>query len=240
VTNNFNSGVVLPALLGGQSFTNVPLPNNRLALYTLSIRAPGQTKSAVLSYTFPISPQAITREYTSMTAVYDVKGSAGQGGVSRVIDEYGNSPPTWSIEGTTGWQFHATDGLTTSGLESIAKLQNLLQQYAIYNQAQADNNVADLYTLEFYDYFANEYWQVEPFGRQGISQVSNQPLIFRYSFRWAGIRALNAAVNDNTKSLLSALLSGDAQQVSTALQSSLKRVISAYLPVTVGSAAALA
>lgn len=177
--------------LGGQSFTTVPVPNRRKAIYSLSIRAPGQAKSAVMSYTFPITPSSIGKEYTALTNTYNVAGSPRQKGVSRNADEYGNTPPTYLIDGTTGWQLHSADGYGLTGIQSIAQIQELLGLYEQLNQGQAANGISDLYTLEFYDYFADEYWQVVPVGRQGISQDANKPLYFRYSFRWDAIKAVS-------------------------------------------------
>jgi hypothetical protein len=46
------------------------------------------------------------------------------------------------------------------------------------------------FTLEYHDYFSDEYWIVEPVGEQVIRQTSSKPLLFYYEFRWAAIKAV--------------------------------------------------
>ena len=164
----------------GQSFQTISLPNNQLALYTLVIRGPAPSTAIKYGYTFPLSPQSVSQEFTAKTQIWDVAGSAQQQGVQRVVDLYGNSPKTFVLEGTTGWQYHSTDGMAYTGMQSIALLQNLLAQFAVLNKQQVDNNNPNPYIMEFYDYFSSNFWQVVPSGRQVIRQDQSRPLLFFY------------------------------------------------------------
>jgi hypothetical protein len=133
-----------------------------------------------------LTPTSIVKEITALSNVYDVQGGPNTYGVSRIVDQYGNTLPTFSIEGTTGWQFHATDGFAFTGLESIAIVQGLLNQYASLNRGQQLANKT-LYPLEYYDYFTEEFWTVVPIGPQIVRQDAARPLLFNYAFRFAAI-----------------------------------------------------
>jgi hypothetical protein len=175
----------------GQLFKNISVPNIQLVLYGLAIRSPGKAKSLVQSFTFPLSPSALNKEYTTLSTIYETAGPASSAGVQRSVDQYGNTQPVFTIQGTTGWQRHGTDGFGFTGLQSATALQAFMTSYAVLNQQQATNNIPDLYTMEFYDYFSSQFWQIEPVGRQAITQDASQPLLFRYSFRWAAIKKLS-------------------------------------------------
>lgn len=177
-----------------QSFRQIPVPNTQTALYTLTIRTPGLAAAPFSVYTFPMSPQAIKKTPSFMTSIYDVAGSAAQKGVQRQADIYGEAPPVFTIEGTTGWQRHSNDGYLYTGQQSIELLQLLLDEYATINQQQMQAGINQLYTLEFYDYFSREFWQVEPVGPQGYVQDAGQPLYTRYQFTFAGITKVSAPI----------------------------------------------
>lgn len=182
-----------------QSFSTRPVLNTRLALYALSIRSPGG--AAYQTYTFPISPSALTKEYSALTNSFDVAGTPQQNGVQRVIDGYGITPKTFHVEGTTGWQQHSTDGFVATGIESILQLEQMLALYAQLNATAVAGN-QPLYTLEFFDYFQNDFWQVEPMGRQEFRQSRDRPLIVNYSLHWQGVVDLSApAVASSTTTL---------------------------------------
>src|SRR5690348_6892281 len=105
-TPGFSIGAVIPQLpVPGQTFRNIPIPNFQPAIYALAIRDPQPPYAVIAGYTFPLSPEALRKEYTSLSAVYDVAGTPGQKGVERDIDTYGDAPPFFVIEGTTGFQF---------------------------------------------------------------------------------------------------------------------------------------
>jgi len=180
-----------------QTFRTIPVPTPGLALFTLALRQPGPALLSFFTYTFPLSPQSLRKEYTSMSTVYDVQGTAAQNGVARLVDVYGNTPFTFVIEGTTGQQRHSTDGYLFTGRQSIDQILELLQLYADLNQVQMANNAKQLYTLEFYNYFAQEFWQVVPDGQQGISQSAQSPTLQFYTLRLAGIKPVNAPIVSN-------------------------------------------
>lgn len=187
----------------GQTFRTIPLPNFNPATYGLAIV--GSFGGLIGGITFPLSPTALRKDHVAMSNVYDVAGTPAQGGVNRVMDSYGHSPVTFTIEGTTGWQYHSTDGYSQTGLQAIAAIEQFLFQYAQLNAAQAANSQPP-YTMEFYDSFRGDYWQVEPWGPQGIRQTNQRPLLVYYLYRFAGIMDLTnpvAAENDQVANVLS-------------------------------------
>jgi hypothetical protein len=184
---------------GFQSFSTQPVLNTRLALYALSIRAPDGT--AYQTYTFPISPASLVKEYSALTNSFDVAGTPQQNGVQRVIDGYGLTPATFHLEGTTGWQLHSTDGFTATGIESILQLEQMLALYAQLNATAVASN-QPLYTLEFFDYFKNDFWQIEPMGRQEFRQSRERPLIINYSLHWQGVVDLSAPSSPSSTTTL--------------------------------------
>lgn len=226
-------GQLQAAFGGGQSFGTISVTNGRLAVYTLSIRAPGSLLP-YSTYTFPISPASITKRYTAMSNKYDTAGPSTVNGVQRSIDVYGNSPVTYIIEGTTGWKLHATDGYTANGVDSILNLQEMLNLYASQNTAQAAAN-QPLYTLEFYDYFTGDYWQVEPMGPQEVRQTKDRPLILFYSFRLEGVVQLNNPITQLIDTL-SGFLNNPAPQILGALGSTIGSTLSNYASQTPGAA----
>lgn len=175
-----------------QGFSTVKVPNLRLALYTLSIRSPGFSLLSFFTYTFPISPTSIRKSYSAMSTMYDTSGPPSTQGVTRSFDDFGNCPVMYSIEGTTGWDRHQTDGFIFTGLQSIQQIQSLLTLYAQLNQVQKQANNPQMYSLEFYDYFNGEFWQVQPIGEQEIRQSERAPLLQYYRFQLAGIKPVSA------------------------------------------------
>jgi len=182
-----------------QGFQTIPVANLQLALYTLTVRAPGGFGAPVpgLSFTFPISPQNVRKEAQAATAIFDTAGYAYQNGVNRSADEYGIAPPVYTLRGTTGWKLHSQDGYQWTGRESCLQLQSILQQYAQLNTAQQQNQQPDLYTLELYDYFMEEFWQVVPVGAIGIEQSADRPLMSFYTFRLAAVASVSDPVPPN-------------------------------------------
>jgi hypothetical protein len=178
----------------GQSFRNFPVPNFQPCVYTLSIRSPGLLGAEYASYTFPISPQMLRKEMMALGSVFDTQGTPAQNGVARLIDQYGLTPVTYTIEGTTGWQRHGSDGYILSGLQSIQVLQRFLSRYSALNAAQVAAGSPDLYTLEFYDYFSNDFWVVVPIGPQMFQQASNRTLYTSYRLRWVALKAVSAPI----------------------------------------------
>lgn len=178
----------------GQSFANYPNPNFQPCVYTVSIRSPGQLGTEYASYTFPLSPQMLRKEETALAAVYDTAGSPAQNGIARLIDQYGMTPVTYQIEGTTGWQRHGRDGFVLTGLQSVQVLQKFLTKYMALNAAQVARGLSDLYTLEFYDYFANDFWIVVPVGPQLFQIAADRPLLTYYKLRWVALKSVGAPI----------------------------------------------
>jgi hypothetical protein len=182
-----------------QSFSTRPVLNTRLALYALSIRSPGG--AAYQTYTFPISPASLVKEYSALTNSFDVAGTPQQNGVQRTIDTYGITPVSYHLDGTTGWQQHSTDGFVATGIESILQLEQMLALYAQLNATAVAGN-QPLYTLEFFDYFLNDFWQIEPMGRQEFRQSRERPLVVNYSLHWQGVRDLSAPAGPSSTTTL--------------------------------------
>ena len=178
----------------GQSYRTYAVPNFQPCVYALSIRNPGQLGTEYASYTFPLSPQSLRKEQTSLATVYDTAGTSAQNGVSRLIDQYGLTPVTYVLEGTTGWQRHLSDGYILTGLQSIQLLQKFLSRFASLNAQQVALGLSDFYTLEFYDYFSNDFWSVVPVGPQIIQMSRERPLLSFYRFRWAALRSVSAPI----------------------------------------------
>lgn len=208
-----------------QSFRQGMVPNVQQALYALSIRAPGASALPFSTYTFPMSPQSVQKTFTSMSTVYDVPGSAAYNGVVRQVDIFGTSPVTYVLEGSTGWNRHSTDNFLYTGLQSIQTLQALLSEYAQLNQQliQAGNSI--LYTLEFYDYFSQEFWQVEPIGPQWINQDASQPLYTKYKFVLAGIQHVSAPLISSSSDILGQLFTAAVGPAIASAQSAISGVL---------------
>ncbi len=223
-----STALLAPLTSPYQTFRQVPVPNTRTALYTLSIRYPGALRAPYRVYTFPLSPTALRKTYTAMSTIYDTAGTPTYQGVQRQVDIYGNSPVIYSLEGTTGFNRHSNDAYLFTGLQSIQNLATLLAQYAELNQYQMQAGISTLYTLEFYDYFSNDFWQVEPIGPQGFYQDASQPLWVRYRFMLAGIKRVDAPVFSSLADPIGQLFNAAATPVMTQVQSSVTSLLSTY------------
>ena len=208
------------------------MPNFQTAVYQLAIRAPAPPYPLVASYTFPLTPESFRKEYAAMSNFYDVAGSPAQAGVQRIVDTYGDSPVTFVLEGTTGWSFHSSDGYSMTGLQSIQSIQNFLNYYAQLNQIQVQNHVPDLYILEFYDYFAGNFWQVVPVGRQGLVRNVRRPLLASYYFRLVGIASLSAPPGAGAADPIAAAFSVGAAQGLATFQGQVSATLSNYAGVS--------
>lgn len=180
--------------LSGQSFRNFPVPNFQPAVYALSIRSPGAALLDYATFTFALSPQALRTEYPALTNHYLVQDDpqTGSPGVAVKADNYGTGPPLIIIEGTTGWQRHGSTGYLSTGLQDIQNLKAFLAEFDTLNQEQMAAGDPDLYALEFYDYFSNEFWQVVPEGPQLIWQTRERPLLHYYRLRLQAMRPVGA------------------------------------------------
>jgi len=227
-SDSFN-GAATPSSGPFQSFATIPVANTRIALYALSIRS--STGEAYETYTFPLSPGSLVKEHTSLSNSWNVAGTPQQNGVQREIDVYGDTPATFHLEGTTGWQTHSTDGFAYNGIDSILQLEKLLSDYAQLNAtAVAAGN--PLYTLEFYDYFKNDFWQVQPMGRQEFRQVKDRPLLISYSLHWEGVVDLSAPPSSSSSTTL---FGSNANSSLSSLNSSVSGTVTDYEPNTPGA-----
>jgi len=159
----------------------------------------------------------------------NVSGPASSAVVSRLSDVYGLTPPTYTIEGTTGWDYHDSDGGILTGMQSMQLLQQFLSQYAQLNQTQRRAGNPQFYTLEFYDFFSDQFWQVEPVGPQAFRQSEQRPTLTYYRFHWeaiqpAGIPAVGLA------DALAQLIATPAQTAIANAALTMEAVAFAYTP----------
>lgn len=217
-----------------QQFRTTAVAQYQLAMYQLSIRDPLNYWADLATYTFPLSPTLLRMERNSLSSYADIQGTPSSNGVTRVMDTYGLSPPTWTVEGTTGWDLHSTDGMALTGLESIMLVQKFLARYAQLNQVQRQAGNPNLYQLEFYDYFQQQFWQVEPVGPQGVRQSADRTKLTYYRFRWAGIQPVGVPLTGIADEVLNAL--GDsAAQSAVATAQTLGATLLAYGPTGLAS-----
>lgn len=219
-------GALAPLTSAYPTFRTIPVPPYKPALYTLSIRSPGFAAAPYSVYTFPMSPASVHKTYTAMSAMYDTAGTPAQLGVQREMDIFGNSPVIYTLEGTTGWQRHSNDAYAWTGQQSIQNLQYLLNLYAQLNQEQMQSGIQSLYTLEFYDYFNNEFWQVEPIGEQGIFQDAGQPLWQRYRFTLPGIKRVDAPIFSSLADPIGQLLNRGSASLMSQVSGSITSTLS--------------
>ena len=170
------------------TFRTIPAPMGNIPCkYQLSIRAPGQQFSEFSTYTFPISPGQLSMGRSSLSSFFDTQGPSSSQGVTRVVDTYGLAPPVYTIEGTTGYDRHLSDGYVLTGLQSMQLLAQFLAQYATLNKQQQEAGYSDTYSLEFYDYFMDQFWVVEPVGPQVFRMGGDRPTLVYYRFRWVAV-----------------------------------------------------
>jgi hypothetical protein len=203
--------------------------------YQLSIRAPGQTFTEFATYTFPLSPASLQVEPSAVSSFRDTRGPSSTQGVTRVLDSYGLAPPIFRIEGTTGWDRHATDGYILTGLQSMQLLKQFLSKYEQLNQMQVAAGQSQLYSLEFYDYFSLQFWQIQPIGPQIYRQASDRPLLTYYRFRWAAIRPAGLPILGLADALANTLAT-PAQQAAINAARTVGATLVAYGPAGIASA----
>lgn len=166
-------------------FRTTTVPMSQPVLYQLRLCAPVIDSIEVETFTFPLSPTSLRMERNSMSSYSDTQGSPLTQGVKRVVDTYGLAPPIITIEGTTGWDLHSTDGYEMTGLQAMQKLAAFLATYADLNQVNKLAGIPYLWKLEFYDYFTSNFWQIEPIGPQIFQQDAARPQLIYYRFKWA-------------------------------------------------------
>ena len=221
------------------TFRTIPAPmGNVPCCYQLSIRAPGQLFSEFSTYTFPLSPSQLRMERSSLSSFSDTQGPASSQGVTRVMDTYGLAPPIYTLEGTTGFDRHLSDGYVLTGLESMQLLAQFLAQYATLNrQQQGTGN--PLYSLEFYDYYLDQFWVVEPVGPQIFRQGNDRPSLVYYRFRWVAVRPAGVPTVGLADALAGTLGTSTAQAAINAA-STLGGFLTAYGPAGIASSASSA
>jgi len=228
------SGPLLEALIANTGSRRTHTAQTPPGLYALALRMPMPPYLPIAIYTFPLSPSQITREVVGMGNYYDVLGSPQNFGVNRIADMYGQSPPIYTIAGTTGVKYHSADNFLWSGLESIELLMALISQYFSLNASQAQSNSRYNYVLEFYDYYMGQFWQVVPFGPQRIMQSSNKPQLVFYQIRLVATLSLEQAALSLIDSIFSGIQSTVGSQFAQS-QTTLGSAAGNYSSFTVGT-----
>lgn len=143
-------------------------------------------------FIFPISPAGIRKSVPQLNTSYLMAGNvhhAGNTGVVRRMDLFGEAPPTWVLEGTTGWQYHSNDGMKYTGAEAFRNLQSLFTNFAVFQQHfQANPTSKTTIEMHFFDYFNKDYWVVVPVADPVFAMDASRPLIGNYMVKLAGIR----------------------------------------------------
>jgi hypothetical protein len=217
-----------------QDFRTAVVGSYQPVLYQLSIRAPGQAFAELATYTFPLSPSALRVERSSLSSFAETQGPPTSQGVTRIVDTYGLAPPVFTVEGTTGWDRHSTDGYILTGLQSVQLLAQFLQRYAELNQIQRQSGNPQLYALEFYDYFNLNFWQIEPVGPQGFRQTADRTKLVYYRFRWAGVAPVGVPPVGEADALLTTIATPAATAAIAAAQTA-SVMLFAYTPVGIAT-----
>lgn len=227
-------GPIAAALLSNVGPRRTKPAQTPAGLYALALRAPTAPYVPLAIYTFPLGPSQIRRGVMGMGNFYDMGGNPANFGVNRVPDIYGQSPPIYTIIGTTGVKYHSGDNYLYTGLESIEILFSIIAQYYSLNAAQAQAGQNNLYTLEFYDYYMGQFWQVVPLGDQSMSQNNLKPQLIYYSLRLVGIASLEQPIGALLDPILS-LISNGASSLFSSAQSSFSSVTSNYSSYNIGA-----
>jgi hypothetical protein len=194
LTNNVPGPFGLSSLAApSQYFFTIATPNNQSALYRLSLYNSPTQYVAIgnpipdQDYIFPLSPENLNKQQVALTNYYDIRGSATQYGVQRIVDNFGITPILLSITGTTGFQFHSNDGYLYTGRVSMFRLINIIQKYYQLLQQALNNGTTDpnqLPVLIWSEGFTGEVLQVVPIGPQGILMNNNRPIIQNYTLQF--------------------------------------------------------
>jgi len=212
-----------------QYFFTVPFANNQPVLYQLEIT--NSSAEIISTYTFPLTPNNVTKSVISLTNYYDVQGSNTGFGVQRIIDQYGLTPPIITISGSTGFQFHSTDGYQWSGRSSFALLVQFIQQYAsLVTQASNSNPPTALPTMTFYDGYTGEAFNVVPLNQQAYSMDVAKPIIQTYNLQFLAQTTITPQAVPLTSQDPLAIIFIEAQAVLTAAFLSWWEAILATLP----------
>ena len=202
-------------------------------LYAIALRSPTPPYIPLAIYTFPLGPSQIKRQVVGLGNFYDVLGGAGNLGVNRLPDIYGQTPPIYTIAGTTGVKYHSGDNYLWTGLESINILFNIISQYFALNAAQAQAGQSSLYRLEFYDYYLGEFWQVVPLGGQDQMQNNAKPQLVYYNLRLVAIQSLDQPIGTLLDPIISVISNG-INSAFNATQQAFSNLASNYSSFNVG------
>jgi len=173
-----------------QKFRNTPVINRLSNLFSLQLvrtNTPGHAKlSAFLKYFFPISPTGLVKTSPVLNRPFTVQGSPSKGGAQYYMDIYGQAPPIWKITGTTGWQYHLTDGNKVTGVQSLQNLQAFFKLFHLLSLNQTSSTTT--YIIELYNYAENEFWEVVPVDKMIFSYDEKEPLFGKYDITLQSIR----------------------------------------------------
>ncbi len=204
---------------------NVPSASNispsALNLTNKTVSTKKTVNAVVNRFIFPISPTGLRKSVDQLNTPYMVAGSAfnfSNPGTEREMDMFGQTPPIWIIEGTTGWKYHSNDGLQTDGITAFQNLQLIFNQFNYLVQNQARNQSKIQYELELYDYFNRDYWIVAPSGSYVFEMDASRPLIGNYRLELLGMRP----VSNPPKPLV--LKSALAQRISSTISNAANTV----------------
>lgn len=181
-----------------------------------------QKINAVINrFIFPISPTGLRKSIDQLNTPYMMAGSASNfsnPGTEREMDMFGQTPPIWIIEGTTGWKYHSNDGFSADGATAFQNLQTIFAQFNYFTQVQARSQSSIQYELELYDYFNRDYWIVAPSGSYVFEMDASRPLIGNYRIELLGMRP----VSNPPKPLV--LKSALAQRISSTISNAANSV----------------
>lgn len=168
------------------------------------------------TYTFPISPSLYNKEFVSLSTAYNTAASGFLGGVKRIIDQYGITPPVWKFKGSTGFKYHALDNYQYTGNQSLKILVDIITQYA-KDQAVNTANNSPLDIMELNDYFDNDHWYVVPVGNQGIMRGANAPLWGYYDLVFFGMTPAGAGNTSQSYFLQDLVFAALSESIETLL-----------------------
>lgn len=175
-------------------------------------------------YVFPISPAQLRKNVASMTQIYDVQNIDRNRKIQRYVDLYGMAPPIWNIEGTQGQAYHSTDGFQYTGLQSYQAMQQLFSQYA--SAMTIGQNPP---TIEFYDHYSGDFWEVVPWQVQIFGFSVDRPTFPTYHLVLAGVNDLSGQITSSSSDAISSSLSQSPAQAGASQQGTVNNIMSEYV-----------
>jgi len=196
---------------------STPLP-----LFTLRLYSSGG--GLIQRYVFPISPAQLRKNVAAMTQIYDVQNINRNRKIQRYVDLYGYAPPIWNIEGTQGQAYHSTDGFQYTGLESYLAMQQLFDQY--FQALQIGQNAP---TLEFYDHYSGDFWEVVPWQVQIFGFSIDRPKFPTYRLVLAGVNDLSGQISTAAPDSIASTFSQTPDQVGSGQQGVIDNIMQEYV-----------